>query len=55
MVIIILPSLVLCVYLFTFFTRTYFLIGPWAVELAHKWIRVELNRNIIIIIIIIIG
>jgi hypothetical protein len=25
------------------FTRAHFVIGPWAVELAHNYIRIELN------------
>jgi hypothetical protein len=25
------------------FTHAHFVIGPWAIELAHKLIRIELN------------
>jgi hypothetical protein len=31
-----LPCFVLCVCLFFTFTHAHFVIGPWAVELAHK-------------------
>jgi cytochrome b561 len=39
--------ILLCV-LFLFFTRAYFVIGLWALKLAHKSIGFELNWIIII-------